>query len=561
MQYLQTMILGTPFLTLLYPFSVTEKGIVSNVLGKEIIFEFIRSPETININALQEQNIIENKKKQINLLQQEIKYKRIEEQINNPKIQEIIKKYENKILQEICETNPTAFWYRKQHSVSLPYIDNFDEKLIPTKARPIQMNQENLEYCKKEIQEYLEKGLISPSKSPWSCAAFYVNNASEQERGNPRMVINYKPLNKVLKWIRYPLPNKTDLIKRIYNANIFSKFDMKSGYYQISVNKEDRYKTAFVVPFGHYEWNVMPQGLKNAPSEFQNIMNDIFNPYSKFSIVYLDDVLIFSKNLTEHQQHLDEFIKLIKNNGLVVSAKKIKIFQTKIRFLGYEIYQRTITPIQRSLEFTSKFPDQITDKNQLQRFLGCVNYIADFIPNCRTICAPLYKRLRKNSPPWNEEMTQAIITIKKMTTKLPCLGIPDPQAFLIIETDASEIGYGGILKQQLPNSSKEQIVRYYSGTWHTAALKYSTIKKEIYAIVLCVQKFQDDLFNKRFLIRTDCKAAPSVLTKDVQNLVSKHIFARWQALLSCFDFDIEHIKGKDNSLPDFLTREFLQAST
>nr|KYP56050.1 polyprotein [Cajanus cajan] len=101
-------------------------------------------------------------------------------------------------------------------------------------------------------------------------------NASELERGAPRLVINYKPLNKVLKWIRYPLPNKPDLIKRLHNAIIFSKFDMKSGYYQISVKEEDRCKTAFVVPFGHYEWNVMPQGLKNAPSEFQNIMNDIF---------------------------------------------------------------------------------------------------------------------------------------------------------------------------------------------------------------------------------------------------------------------------------------------
>ena len=138
----------------------------------------------------------------------------------------------------------------------------------------------------------------------------------------------------------------------------------------------------------------MPQGLKNAPSEYQNIMNDIFYPYMKFSIVYLDDVLIFSKNINEHRQHLDEFIEIINVNGLVVSAKKIKIFQTKIRLLGYEIYKGTITPIQRSLEFADT--DEIKEKQQLQRFLGCVNYIADFIPNIRIICAPLYSRLRKN---------------------------------------------------------------------------------------------------------------------------------------------------------------------
>lgn len=120
-------------------------------------------------------------------------------------------------------------------------------------------------------------------------------NASQQERRAPRLVINYKLINKVLKWIGYPLPNKSNLIKRLHDTTIFSKFDMKWDYYQILVVEEDRHKTAFVVPFGHYEWNAMPKGLKNAPSEFQNIMNNIFYQYMKFLIVYLDDVLIFFK--------------------------------------------------------------------------------------------------------------------------------------------------------------------------------------------------------------------------------------------------------------------------
>ena len=177
-------------------------------------------------------------------------------------------------------------------------------------------------------------------------------------------------------------------------------------------------------------------------------MNAIFYPYMKFSIVYLDDVLIFSKNINEHRQHLDEFIKIIKENGLVVSTIKIKIFQTKITFLGYQIYQGTITPIKRSLEFVDKFPDEIKEKQQLQRFLGCVNYITDFIPNIRIICAPLYSRLRKNPPPWNECMTSAIKQIKTAVKKLSSLGIPNPLTFLIVETDASKLGYGGILKQK-----------------------------------------------------------------------------------------------------------------
>ncbi|BBN67594.1 hypothetical protein Prudu_122S000600, partial [Prunus dulcis] len=178
----------------------------------------------------------------------------------------------------------------------------------------------------------LEKGIIRKQNA-------------ELERGVPRLVINYKPLNTVLEWIRYLIPNKRDLINRLEKSIIFSKFDMKSGFWQIQIREYDRYKTAFVTPFGHHEWNVMPFGLKNAPirksvafskfdmksgfwqiqideldryktafvtpfghyewnvnpfglknvsSEFQNIMNEIFNPVSHFSIVYIDDVLIFS---------------------------------------------------------------------------------------------------------------------------------------------------------------------------------------------------------------------------------------------------------------------------
>ena len=123
-------------------------------------------------------------------------------------------------------------------------------------------------------------------------------------------------------------------------------------------------------------------------------------------------------------------------------------------------------------------------------------------------------------------MTNIVQQVKKIVKTLLCLGIPNLEANLIIETDASDIGYGGILKQVHPTSSREQVFKYHSGIWNSSQQKYSTVKKEILSIVLCVLKFQDDLFNKKFLIRTDCKAAPSVLQKDVKNLVSKHIFAR-----------------------------------
>ena len=208
----------------------------------------------------------------------------------------------------------------------------------------------------------------------------------------------------------------------------------------------DRYKTAFTVPFGQFEWTVMPFGLKNAPSEFQKIMNDIFNPYSNFCIVYIDDVLIYSQSLDQHFKHLEIFLKTVQRNGLAISKTKINLFQTKIRFLGHNIHQGTIEPINRVIEFADKFPNQILDKTQLQRFLGCLNYVADFFPQLNNVIKPLHVRLKKNPPPWTDVHTNIIRQIKIQVKDLPCLYLPNPSLPKIVETDASDIGYGGILK-------------------------------------------------------------------------------------------------------------------
>jgi hypothetical protein len=550
-------ILGTPFLNSIMPLiNVDIKGITTMINGKTVTFEFITDPHIKMLNEVK--SILLNKEKQLCFLKEEVSLLNINEQLNRDEIKRQIKLIDQQFQDEVCNDLPNAFWDRKKHVISLPYLDDFNESQIPTKARPAQMNHEYLELCKKEINSLLEKGLIRKSKSPWSCTAFYVNNAAERERGVPRLVINYKPLNKVLKWIRYPIPNKKDLLDRLNTALIFSKFDMKSGYWKIQINESDKYKTTFTVPFGHFEWNVLPFGLKNAPSEFQNIMNDIFIPYTEFIIVYIDDVLVFSKTIDQHIKHLKIFKGLVKHNGLVISAPKMKIFQTKIRFLGHEIDQGKIIPIQRSIEFASKFPDIITDKKQLQRFLGSLNYIADYYENLAMDTSILHARLRKNPGPWTDKHSQAVRRIKNKVKCLPCLSLANPKYFKIVETDASDLGYGGILKQVIPETSKEVLVRFTSGKWNPTQSKYSTIKKEMLSIIKCVSKFQDDLLNKKFLLQIDCSSAKSIIEKDVKNLVAKQIFASWQSQLSMFEFDIKHIKGENNSLADYLTREFLQ---
>jgi hypothetical protein len=170
----------------------------------------------------------------------------------------------------------------------------------------------------------------------------------------------------------------------------------------------------------------------------------------------------------------------------------------------------------------------------------------------------LFDKLHNNPPPWIDVHTSLVKQIKIHVRTLPCLGIPSDNAFKIVETYAFKICFGGIMKQIVSPGSPKQIVQFHYGSWNKVKSNYNTIKKEILAIVLCITKFQADLLNQNFLLRIDCKSAKCKLKKDVENIVSKQIVAQWQTILSNFYFDIEYIKGFDNSIPDFLTREFLQ---
>ena len=183
-------------------------------------------------------------------------------------------------------------------------------------------------------------------------------------------------------------------------------------------------------------------------------MDDIFKPYFDWLLVYIDDVLIFSKNIDDHFKHVNIFMKLVKKNGLVLSKRKIEVFQTSIKFIGHQISNGQISLQQHAIDFADKFPDVLKDKTQLQRFLGCLNYVSSFYQDCASDKKVLNKRLGKNPPQWSDSHTRAVQEIKAKVKSLPILYIADDEAFKIVESDASDIGWGGILKQKLTKKNK-----------------------------------------------------------------------------------------------------------
>lgn len=196
---------------------------------------------------------------------------------------------------------------------------------------------EDREEFAKQIGELLHQGLIQPSNSPHSSPAFIVRNHAE--RGKARMVINYKALNDNTTFDGYYLPNKDELIYQVRNSKLFSKVDCKSGFWQIMLDDQSKPYTAFSCPQGHYEWNVMPFGLKKAPQIFQRRMDNIFREDRDLILVYIDDILVHSKTTDVHNDHLKYLIKKCQNHGIGLSKRKALLCQTSREFLGLELDQ------------------------------------------------------------------------------------------------------------------------------------------------------------------------------------------------------------------------------
>jgi hypothetical protein len=227
-----TIILGTPLIDMITPYKAHHGCITSKINNIKLVFPFLEKSKTRNLNLIKACSIhtyhinalIHRKEFHLHDLKNHVSYCHINKQLQNSILQKKIIDLQSKIEQQICSDLPNAFRKRKQHVVDLPYEDTFSKKHIPTKARPIQINVDLEQHCRLEIQNLESEGLIQKSRSPWSCVAFYVNKNSEIERGTPRLVINYKPLNSALKWIKYPIPNKKiyykNCILHLYFSNL-----------------------------------------------------------------------------------------------------------------------------------------------------------------------------------------------------------------------------------------------------------------------------------------------------------------------------------------------------
>ncbi|GJT61742.1 putative reverse transcriptase domain-containing protein, partial [Tanacetum coccineum] len=412
----------------------------------------------------------------------------------------------------------------------------------PVARAPYRLAPSEMKELSEQLKELSDKGFIRPSSSPWGAPVLFV----KKKDGSFRMCIDYRELNKLTVKNRYPLPRIDDLFDQLQGSSVYSKIDLRSGYHQLRVREEDIPKTAFRTRYGHYEFQVMPFGLTNAPAVFMDLMNRVCKPYlDKFVIVFIDDILIYSKSKQEHEEHLKIILELLKKEELYAKFSKCEFWIPKVQFLGHVIDSEGIhvdpAKIESIKDWTSpKSPTEI------RQFLGLAGYYRRFIEGFSKIAKPMTKLTQKKVKfDWGDKQETAFQLLKQKLCSAPILALPEGSEDFIAYCDASKKGLGAVLMQ------REKVISYASRQLKIHEKNYTTHDLELGAVVFALKIWRHYLYGTKCTVFTDHKSLQHILDQKELNMRQR----RWLELLSDYDCDIRYHPGKANVVADALSRK------
>ena len=429
--------------------------------------------------------------------------------------------------------------------------DQTEHRVETGNASPVRLPPYRLPHAfrvevQKEVDEMLKSGVIEPSTSEWSAPIVPVR----KKDGSLRLCIDYRRLNSISKADAYPMPRVDDLIDRLGKAKYISTLDLAKGYWQVPVAKESRPKTAFSTPFGLFQFNVMPFGLRGAPATFQRLMDQVVAGLDATSS-YIDDLVIYSDSWEEHVEHLRQVFKRLQESNLTVKAKKCQLGMCECTYLGHVVGGGVVRPEASKIGAVTSFPRPQT-KKQVREFLGLTGYYRRFIPGYASISAPLSDLTKKalpNQVKWSEACERAFLHLQNCLCKSPILHNPDFERPFILQTDASDRGVGAVLSQRDDNGADHPIA-YFSRKLLPREERYSTVEKECLAIKLGVHAFRVYLIGRHFTVQTDHHA----LTWLDRLKENNPRLTRWSLSLQPYDFEVTYRPGKANGNADALSR-------
>uniref|UniRef100_A0A803TXJ9 Gypsy retrotransposon integrase-like protein 1 n=1 Tax=Anolis carolinensis TaxID=28377 RepID=A0A803TXJ9_ANOCA len=399
------------------------------------------------------------------------------------------------------------------------------------------------------LDENLAKGFIRPSSSPTAAPVFFV----AKKTGELRLVCDYRILNKYTIRDRYPLPLISELLSRVQGAKVFTKLDLRGAYNLIRIREGDEWKTAFNTCFGCHEFRVMPFGLCNAPAVFQRFMNDVFRDLiDQFLVIYLDDILIFSKDEKEHRQHVKQVLHRLRANGLFAKASKCVFHVPEVEFLGHVVSGRELKMDPHKVDAVNSW-QELKTKKDVQRFLGFANYYREFIPNFAKLTVPLTQLLRKKQPfVWGREAHEAFLQLKSSFQSDNILTHPDVDKPFVVEADASSYALGAVLSQK-DSSGTLRPCGFYSRQLTPFEQNYTIWEKELLAIKVAFEVWRHWLEGARhqIVVRSDHKNLEHLQT--AKKLNQRQI--RWALFFSRFNFKVQFVEGKANLRADALSRK------
>lgn len=421
----------------------------------------------------------------------------------------------------------------------------------PVVYRPYRMSHSERRLVRDMVQEMVDSGIVKESTSPYASPIVLVKKKS----GEKRLCVDYRALNRKTKKEHFPMPLIEDQLDLLAGNNMFIVLDLASGYYQIAIAEDSRFKTAFVTPDGQFQFNRVPFGLVNAPSVFQRTINKILSEAKiKYALIYMDDILIPCKTFDEGLTRLKEVLGLLRKGGLTLKMNKCSFFFDKIDFLGFEVSSNGIRPGSKKCEAVSKFPKP-TNQHELRQFLGLSGFFRRFIKDYALLAAPLTDLLKKDKGwVWGGPQDQAFMCIKELLSGRPVLAMYDPELETHLHTDASKNGLAGILLQRNRDGILHP-VSYFSRKTTPEEQKYHSYELETLAVVASLQRFRVYLIGIPFTIQTDCNALRSTLIK--RDLVPR--IARWWIQLQEYDCSIEYRPGTKMAHVDALSRNPIEA--